>query len=123
MLGEFFTIVVGVLVALFVDGLREERIQQEYERQILEAVMADLDANLDDLAQAQQSAEYRARTVSELLLRAEAEIRPIRCGGPRLRSEYRWAGGPGSLRIIRAHSRSGRPAGRPPVLQQGRGVA
>jgi hypothetical protein len=54
--GEFLVIVVGVLVALFVDGLREDRRERGYERQVLDAVAADLRANLEDLAQAERGA-------------------------------------------------------------------
>jgi len=46
LLGEFFVIVVGVLIALWVDQLREARVNAELEVEYLESLVADLDADL-----------------------------------------------------------------------------
>ncbi|UCC24541.1 MAG: hypothetical protein JSU98_12475 [Gemmatimonadales bacterium] len=74
--GEFLVIVVGVLVALFVDGLREDRRERGYERQVLDAVAADLRANLEDLAQAERGANFRRRAAIETLLRIDGASQP-----------------------------------------------
>lgn len=46
LLGEFFVIVVGVLVALWVDQLKETRVDAEKEVEYLESFLIDLDADL-----------------------------------------------------------------------------
>ena len=46
LLGEFVVIVVGVLMALWVDQLREARVNAELEVEYLESLMTDLDADL-----------------------------------------------------------------------------
>ena len=46
LLGEFVVIVVGVLMALWVDQLREARVNAELEVQYLESLATDLDADL-----------------------------------------------------------------------------
>ena len=46
LLGEFVVIVVGVLVALWVDQLREARDNAELEVEYLESFVTDLDADL-----------------------------------------------------------------------------
>lgn len=46
LLGEFVVIVVGVLMALWVDQLREARVSAELEVEYIESLMIDLDADL-----------------------------------------------------------------------------
>ena len=46
LLGEFFVIVVGVLVALWMDELQAARVDAELEREYLESFMMDLDTDL-----------------------------------------------------------------------------
>jgi len=51
LLGEFVVIVVGVLMALWVDQLREARVNAQLEVEYLESLVADLDADLAQFAE------------------------------------------------------------------------
>ena len=46
LLGEFFVVVVGVLVALWVDGVKEARVDARLEVEYLQSFLIDLDADL-----------------------------------------------------------------------------
>jgi hypothetical protein len=58
LLGEFVVIVVGVLMALWVDQLREARVNAELEVEYLESLVVDLDA---DLAQFDETEAWMRR--------------------------------------------------------------
>lgn len=69
LLGEFVVIVLGVLVALWVDQLREARVNAELEVEYLESLSADLDADLAQFDEAQawmRRSETAAATVLAL---------------------------------------------------------
>jgi len=69
LLGEFVAIVVGVLVALWVDQLREARVNAELEVEYLESLVIDLDADLaqfDETEAWMRKAEAAAATVLAL---------------------------------------------------------
>ncbi|HZL94407.1 MAG TPA: hypothetical protein VFB99_12205, partial [Vicinamibacterales bacterium] len=59
LLGEFVVIVVGVLMALWVDELREARDNAELEVEYLQSLVIDLDT---DLAQFDQSEAWMRRS-------------------------------------------------------------
>lgn len=59
LLGEFVVIVLGVLIALWVDQLREARVNADLEVEYLESLVADLDA---DLAQFDEAEEWMRRS-------------------------------------------------------------
>jgi hypothetical protein len=61
LLGEFVVIVVGVLVALWVDQLREARLHAELEVEYLESLLTDLEA---DLAQFDEAEAWMRRSES-----------------------------------------------------------
>jgi len=68
---EFLIIVVGVLVALAVDGWREDRVERGMEREYLERLLVDLQAGQDNLVedglQHLQGAEQNMRRVGPFL--------------------------------------------------------
>jgi hypothetical protein len=69
LLGEFVVIVVGVLVALWVDELREARVNAALEVEYLESLVIDLDADLAQFAQTEawmRRSEAAAATVLAL---------------------------------------------------------
>jgi len=69
LLGEFVVIVVGVLIALWVDQLREARVNQELEVEYLESLVTDLDADLAQFDSAEawmRRSETAAATVLAL---------------------------------------------------------
>jgi len=69
LLGEFVVIVLGVLIALWVDQLREARVNAELEIEYLESLVADLDADLaqfDDAEGWMRRSERAAATVLAL---------------------------------------------------------
>ncbi len=69
LLGEFVVIVVGVLMALWVDQLREARVNQELEVEYLESLVTDLDADLAQFDSAEawmRRSETAAATVLAL---------------------------------------------------------
>ena len=59
LLGEFVVIVLGVLIALWVDQLREARLNADLEVEYLESLVADLDA---DLAQFDEAEAWMRRS-------------------------------------------------------------
>jgi hypothetical protein len=69
LLGEFVVIVLGVLIALWVDELREARVNAGLEVQYLESLMADIDADLarfDGAERGMRASETAAATVLAL---------------------------------------------------------
>jgi hypothetical protein len=69
LLGEFVVIVLGVLIALWVDQLREARVNAELEVEYLESLVADLDADLAQFDEAEawmRRSEDAAATVLRL---------------------------------------------------------
>lgn len=69
--GEFNIIVVGVLVAFWVDGWREYRLDRQVEREYLERLLVDLNEGRDDLVESGlehlRGAEQNMRRVSDFL--------------------------------------------------------
>jgi hypothetical protein len=59
LLGEFVVIVLGVLIALWVDQLREARVNADLQVEYLESLVADLDA---DLAQFDEAEDWMRRS-------------------------------------------------------------
>ena len=64
---EFTLIVTGVLVALAVDGWRQDRADRASERYILQGILADLERDRDDIASSIRAASARAAGSDELL--------------------------------------------------------
>ena len=74
LIGEFFVVVIGVLVALWVDNLNSERLERRQERTHLQGVLEDLESDSLALATRGETAERSLHAADRLLrLRRDPE--------------------------------------------------